>query len=422
MTLFSPRSRRDVRRTIPARRPAAADAWRRTLLTGVAALATSFAAAGAQTPDGNGGPQAEALRERLKRIELPPGFEITLYAIAPGARTLAVGRQGKMLFVGTRDTKVYALPLRATSDLVEEVTEFASGTPRTMPHGVCFAADGTLFVAEQNRILSYERAEDVYAERDPPARTVVAAGALIPRDLESGNHSTRVCRVGPDGALYVSLGQPDNVPSKERRRLFEQAGIGTIVRMDRDGGGREIFASGIRNSVGMDFNPADGSLWFTDNQADRMGDDIPPGELNRASKPGLNFGFPWYGGGHVRTEIFADETPPPTVFPQVETTAHAADLGMTFYHGARLPPAYRGGIFSAQHGSWNRSVPVGARIMFTPVKPDETAGEMRVFASGWLDPVGAYWGRPVDVLVMPDGALLVSDDQAGKLYRVTYRG
>ena len=141
----------------------------------------------------------------------------------------------------------------------------------------------------------------------------------------------------------------------------------------------------MRNSVGMDFNPKDKSLWFTDNQVDGMGDDIPPGELNRADKPGMNFGFPYYGGGKTRTTEYKDQTPPADVtFPQVEMVAHAADLGMTFYSGKQFPAKYRGGIFSAQHGSWNRTVPIGARVMFTSLKEDGTADKTEPFAEGWL--------------------------------------
>jgi glucose/arabinose dehydrogenase len=192
--------------------------------------------------------------------------------------------------------------------------------------------------------------------------------------------------------------------------------------MNREGGNRAVYAWGIRNSVGMDFNPANGELWFTDNQVDRMGDDIPPGELNRATRPGQQFGFPWYGGGHVRTREYLSSAPPAdAVFPQVEEIAHAADLGMTFYTGKMFPEAYRGGIFSAQHGSWNRSSPVGARVMFTRLDPDGSASESMPFAEGWLDSAsGGYLGRPVDVAQLPDGSLLVSDDTAGAIYRIWY--
>jgi glucose/arabinose dehydrogenase len=212
------------------------------------------------------------------------------------------------------------------------------------------------------------------------------------------------------------------VPAAAKADLYNQWGIGGIVRMSREGKDREVFARGVRNSVGMDFNPKDGSLWFTDNQVDGMGDNIPPGELNRANQAGLNFGFPWYGGGKVRTVEYKDQNPPKdVVFPQVEMDAHAADLGMTFYAGTMFPQRYRNGIFSAQHGSWNRTTPIGARVMFTSLKEDGTADKTEVFAEGWLQPNGEYLGRPMDVAVLRDGSLLVSDDFVGALYRISYQ-
>ena len=366
--------------------------------------------------------QAKFLRRNLGKIKLPPGFEITLYAIVPGARTIAVGPQGKIVFVGTLGAAVFALPVRPGPELVSEIWRFADLTPMKMPHGLCFAKDGTFFIAEQNQILAYANAEEHYNDPAVWAKTVVAQGALIPREVESDVHSARVCRVGPDGKLYVAIGEPYNVPPKDKEAEFVRLGVGAIIRMDRDGQNREIYASGIRNSVGLDFNPADGTLWFTDNQVDRMGDDIPPGELNRATKAGQNFGFPWYGGGHTRTNEYMDETPPAdVVFPEIEMVAHAADLGMIFYTGAQFPTDYRGGIFSAQHGSWDRTVPIGARVMFTSLKPDGTADKTAPFAEGWREPDGSYWGRPVDVAELPDGSLLVSDDKNGALYRIAYK-
>jgi len=163
-----------------------------------------------------------------------------------------------------------------------------------------------------------------------------------------------------------------------------------------------------------------GDLWFTDNQVDGMGDDIPPGELNRQTAAGQNFGFPWYGGGSTRTHDYASETPPDgLVFPAVETIAHAADLGMTFYSGDMFPAQYRNAIFSAQHGSWNRTEPVGARVMVTFIDAEGNA-RMEPFAEGWLDENGEYLGRPMDVAQLPDGSLIVSDDRAGALYRISY--
>lgn len=367
------------------------------------------------------GPKANAIKKTLGQIKLPPGFKIALYAIVPDARHMAVGPQGVALFVGTRKTKVYAVTDRDKDRVADEVKQFAPSINFSIPNGVCFSKDGFLFIAEQNRVLTFPAAEFFYEGADVAAFQVVKGGELIPKEEESYNHTARVCRVGPDDKLYVTIGQPFNVFAPEKMDLYKEHGIGGIVRMDRDGKNREVFAWGIRNSVGMDFNPKDKSLWFTDNQVDGMGDDIPPGELNRADKPGLNFGFPYYGGGKVRTTEYKDQAAPANaVFPQVEMDAHAADLGMTFYTGTQFPAKYRGGIFSAQHGSWNRTTPIGARIMFTSLKPDGTADKTEIFADGWKTKDGEYLGRPVDVAVLIDGSLLVSDDLAGAIYRISY--
>jgi glucose/arabinose dehydrogenase len=274
---------------------------------------------------------------------------------------------------------------------------------------------------EQNRVLLFPAAEFFYESPDVAVAEVVKQGELIPQDEESFNHTARVCDIGSDDKLYISLGQPFNVPAPEKMDKYNEWGIGGIIRMNRDGTGREVFARGIRNSVGQDFHPETGELWFTDNQVDGMGDDIPPGELNRATGPGQNFGFPWFGGGSIRTNEYKDSEPPAdAVAPQVEFTAHAADLGMKFYTGRQFPEKYRGGIFVAEHGSWNRTEPVGARVMFVPLTEDGNAGEAEVFAEGWLADTGEYLGRPVDVAQLPDGSILVSDDLAGAIYRISY--
>lgn len=369
------------------------------------------------------GPQADAIRKNLEKIKLPHGFHIGLYALVPDARHMAVGPQGIVTFVGTRKSHVYAVTDRGKTGVANEVKPFASTLDLVLPNGPCFSKDGFLFVVEQNRVLMYPAAEFFYESPDVVAVPIVPQGELIPKEDESYNHTARTCRVGPDNKLYITLGQPFNVPPPEKLDSFKKLGIGGIIRMDRDGKNREVYAWGIRNSVGMDFNPKDKTLWFTDNQVDGMGDDIPPGELNRATKPGQNFGFPYYGGGHVRTEEYKSETPPAdVVFPQVEMVAHAADLGMTFYSGKMFPRKYQGAIFSAQHGSWNRTVPVGARVMVTYLKEDGAADKSEAFAEGWLDENGEYLGRPVDVAQLHDGSLLVSDDLAGALYRIWYDG
>jgi glucose/arabinose dehydrogenase len=309
------------------------------------------------------GPKAEAIKKTLSRIKLPAGFQISLYAIVPDARHMAVGPQGVVTFVGTRKNKVYAVTDRDKDRTADEVKVFAPSIDFTIPNGVCFSKDGFLFIAEQNRVLVFPAAEFFYEGPDVAAFQVLKGGELIPQADESYNHTARVCRIGPDDKLYISLGQPFNVFAPAKMDSYKKTGIGGIIRVDREGKGREVFAWGVRNSVGMDFNPKDGSLWFTDNQVDGMGDEIPPGELNRADKPGLNFGFPYFGGGKIRTNEYKDQQPPgDAVFPQVEMDAHAADLGMAFYTGTQFPQKYRGGIFSAQHGSWNRTKPVGARV------------------------------------------------------------
>lgn len=367
------------------------------------------------------GPRVAAFNKTLSNIKLPDGFKISLYAIVPDAREMAIGPTTGVVFVGTRKSKVWAVTDRDKDRVADEVKVFAPSVQFKLPHGVCFSKDGFLFVAEQNRVLVFPAAEYFYEGPDVAAFNVVKQGDLIPATEESYNHTARVCRIGPDDKLYITVGQPFNVMPPEKYDLFKKAGIGGILRMDRDGKNRDIFAWGIRNSVGLDFNPKDKTAWFTDNQVDGMGDDIPPGELNRATKAGQNFGFPYFGGGSVRTAEYKDKTPPAdAVKPEIEMVAHAADLGMTFYTGQQFPQKYRGGIFSVQHGSWNRTTPVGARVMFTTLKEDGTADKSEPFASGWLTPNGEYLGRPASVAQLNDGSLLVSDDTSGAIYRISY--
>ncbi len=369
-----------------------------------------------------GGERAAAISKVLENITLPPGFKIELYAIVPDARHIAVGPQGVVTFVGTRKTKVWAVTDRDKNRVADEVKVFAPSIDFVLPNGVCFSKDGFLYIAEQNRVLVFPAAEFFYESPDVAAFEVVPQGKLIPPEDESYNHTARVCRIGPDNMLYITLGQPFNVPAPDKLAGFAKEGIGGIVRFNTDGTGRDVYTRGVRNSVGMDFNPANGDLWFTDNQVDGMGDLIPPGEINRQTAAGQNFGFPWYGGGSVRTNEYKDsEVPEGVIFPAVETDAHGADLGMSFYTGKQFPNQYRGGIFSAQHGSWNRTDPIGARIMFTSIDSEGNAAGTQIFASGWLNSeTGEYLGRPVDVAQMRDGSLLVSDDLVGALYRISY--
>ena len=368
------------------------------------------------------GAKAAAVKTILERIKLPRGFKIALYALVPDARHMAVGNNVGAVFVGTRKTSVWAVTDRDKDRVADEVKRFAPSIDFTVPNGPCFSKDGFLYIAEHNRLMVFPAAEFFY--EGPDVAVEVVMEQLVPASEESFNHGARVCAIGPDNKIYVSQGQPYNVTPQGKIAFYAQVGLGGIVRMDRNGSNWEVYAKGIRNSVGIAFNPANGELWFTDNQVDGMGDDIPPGELNRITAKGQHFGFPWYGGGKVRTADHKKSDPPAgAVFPEVEMVAHAADLGMTFYSGKMFPASYRGGIFSAQHGSWNRTTPIGARVMFTKLKEDGSAAGTEVFASGWLDEeTGEYLGRPVDVVQYLDGSILVSDDLVGAIYRIWYDG
>jgi len=371
------------------------------------------------------GKNADAIRENLKKVRLPAGFRIDLYAVVPDARHMAVAPSTNMLFVGTRKTTVWAVTDRNGSGAATEVKAFAPSLNFKVPNGVCWTKDGFLIVAEHNRVLNFPAAEFFYEGPDVAVIEVVGQGKLIPEEDESYNHGARTCRVGDDGMLYITLGQPFNVPPPEKLAEFKQWGIGGIVRMNPfDGSKREVYATGVRNSVGMDFNQKDHTLWFTDNQTDGMGDDIPNGEINRATGPGQFFGYPYICGKTRIPDNGYDKValPANTVAPQVLMDAHAADLGITYYGAKQFPAKYQGGFFSAQHGSWNRTKPIGARVMFTSLKSDGTADKTEIFADGWLDDAtGTYRGRPVDVAVMKDGSLLVSDDFAGAIYKISYQ-
>lgn len=345
--------------------------------------------------------------ERLDRIALPPGFEITLYADGvPDARSLALGANGTV-FVGSRRAgTVYAVVDRDRDRTADAVHTIAAGL--FMPNGVAFR-DGALYVAEVNRILRFD---DVEARLgDPPAPVVVHDG--LPDDTW---HGWKYLRFGPDDRLYVPVGAPCNVCTRRADRYA------TILRMQPNGIAAEVFARGVRNTVGFDWHPETGEMWFTDNGRDWLGDDAPPCELNRASAAGLHFGFPYCHGADISDPDFGRQRTCDTfTAPAQDLGPHVAPLGMRFYTGDTFPAAYRHQIFIAEHGSWNRSTPLGYRITLVRLRDGRAAG-YEVFAEGWLGEDGRAWGRPVDLLVMPDGALLVSDDRAGAVYRIAYVG
>jgi len=342
---------------------------------------------------------------KLEEIRLPSGFQIEVYAgNVPGARSLALGSRGTV-FVGTRDEgKVYALPELKGTHRAGKVVTIASGL--NMPNGVSFR-DGSLYVAEVHRILRYDRIEENLNE--PP--TPVAIHESFPTDR---HHGWKFIRFGPDGMLYIPVGVPCNICRPEDPRY------GTIMRMKKDGAGLEIFALGVRNSVGFDWDPVTGELWFTDNGRDWLGNDLPPDELNHAPMSGMDFGFPFCYGTNIPDPTYSSVNRcAKAIPPAMNLGAHVAPLGMRFYTGKSFPKAYHGQIFIAEHGSWNRTTPIGYRITFVRLKNRRAAG-YEVFADGWLQKNRA-WGRPVDLLVMPDGAMLVSDDRAGAIYRISYK-
>jgi glucose/arabinose dehydrogenase len=374
-----------------------------------------------------GGQYAENLKKVLQRIKMPDGFKIELFAIVPDARGMAVSRNKATVWVGTRKSTVWSVTDRDMDNVADTVEEFSPSVKFDIPAGPCYSKDGFLFIAERNRVMMFPAAEYFMEGPDTVAIAIVKQGELIPPEEESYNHTARACAIGPDNKLYVILGQPFNVSPPEKVDMYRKMGIGGIVRFNRDGTGREVVATGVRNSSGLAFNPKDGSLWFTDNQVDGMGDEIPLGELNRVPKPGMWFGHPYYGGGSTRTDEYKNKAIPKElaelyVKPQVEMIAHAADLGMMFYTGKMFPAKYHNAIFNAQHGSWNAVKPRGARVMVTYLDSKGNAAKTEPFAEGWMNEDGVYLGRPADVQQYVDGSILVSDDKAGAIYRISYQG
>jgi glucose/arabinose dehydrogenase len=340
----------------------------------------------------------------LEKINLPPGFTISVYAEnVPAARSLALGTQGTV-FVGTRASTVYALVDKNKDNVADEIIPIAKNLNN--PAGVAFYK-GSLYVAEINRVLRYDDIENNL--HNPPEPVII--NDTLPRDT---HHGLKYLRIGPDGLLYIPVGVPCNICQQSDERY------GTILRMKLDGSNLEVYARGIRNSVGFDFNPLTGELWFTDNGRDLLGDNQPPDELNRITEQGLHFGFPYVHGRALKDPVYGKLLPPDLKItpPAQELGPHVASLGMRFYTGGMFPAEYRNNIFIAEHGSWNRTVPIGYRITCVRLENNK-AISYEVFAEGWLQK-GRSWGRPVDLLVLPDGSLLVSDDTAGAVYRIVY--
>ncbi len=340
-----------------------------------------------------------AAAANLDDIVLPPGFTIDVLAEVPNARSLVLGERGTIFVSNRRERSVYAVVLREGEE--PEVVEILAGL--NTPNGIAFH-DGDLYVAEVARVFRYRDIENRLG--DPPD------AELLPIDLPGKrHHGWRYIAFGPDGKLYISIGAPCNV--------CDEDGFAEIIRVDPDGGNRETYARGIRNSVGFTWHPETSELWFTDNGRDMLGDNLPPCELNRVTTVGQHFGFPYCHGGNLLDPKFGEGRDCADYEPPVQNLGpHVAPLGVRFYTGAMFPEDYRGQIFIAEHGSWNRSEKIGYRVMLVRLE-DGLPVSYEPFAEGWLQGQDVS-GRPVDLLVLEDGSMIVSDDNAGLLYRISY--
>lgn len=340
----------------------------------------------------------------IEKLKLPPGFKVDVYAAGvKNARSMVLAPKGT-LFVGTRNEgSVYAIPNADQNVWGDRVIEIASGLE--MPNGVA-QHNGSLYVAEVSRILRFDKIEEQLENPPKPAE-------LPTRFPTDEHHGWKFIAIGPDDKLYVPVGAPCNICKRGEKEYA------SITRMNLDGSGFEVFAHGIRNTVGFTWHPDTKELWFTDNGRDMLGDDLPPDELNRAPKAGMHFGYPFcHGKATVDPEYGSPQSCEHSTPPATELGPHVAALGLRFYTGKMFPEEYRNQLLIAEHGSWNRSTKIGYRVMRVRVNGD-LGDDYKPFVTGWLegdDP----WGRPVDVLVMPDGALLVSDDYAGAIYRISY--
>ena len=342
----------------------------------------------------------------LEKINLPPGFSISVYAEVEGARSMVMSPSG-MLFVGTqRAGMVYAVKDTDGDHKADKKWTIASGLNN--PNGVALK-NGALYVAEISKVTKFSDIEKNIAN---PGKGDV----IYDKFPAEWAHGWKYIAFGPDGKLYVPVGAPCNIcqPNEQHASIF---------RMNDDGTGLEKFASGIRNTVGFTWHPTTKDLWFTDNGRDMMGDDVPFDELNTAPKAGMNFGYPYFHSGTIKDPEFggthnASEFTPPAI----NLGPHVAALGLKFYTAKMFPARYENQIFIAEHGSWNRSKKIGYRVSLVKVENGKATG-YETFASGWLDDTTQVaWGRPVDVLVLTDGSMLVSDDAAGVIYRITYKG
>ena len=351
--------------------------------------------------------QAASKQQILEKLKLPDGFTITLFADnVPNARTLALGNNGT-IFVGSRNNgSVYALQDTDKDGKVDQRYIIANGL--NLPNGVAYK-DGTLYIAEINRIIRFDNIDQQLQSPPKPA-------IIYDKFPNKKHHGWKYLRFGPDNRLYTAIGAPCNI-CDPKEKIFT-----TLVRLEPDGTNMEILARGIRNTVGFDWQPETNFLYFTENGRDYLGDDIPPDELNKWSKKGQHFGYPYCHGGDIPDPEYGQgKDCKAYTKPEWKFKAHMAPLGIRFYRGQQFPKSYHQQLFVAQHGSWNRSTPHGYRIALLKFNQGKVVSE-QVFAEGWLGKDGKAIGRPVDILELADGSLLVSDDLAGVIYKITYTG
>lgn len=345
---------------------------------------------------------------RLSKLNVPEGFNISLFATdVDNARSMVMGDKGT-LFVGNRTGKnVYALVDADNDGVAEKKYTIVSGLK--MPNGVAFR-NGSLYIAELNKIW---RIDDIESNLENPGNPVLVNDSFPDKE----HHGWKYLAFGPDDKLYVPVGAPCNIcDDSEKDPRFA-----SIMRLNPDGSELEVYVHGVRNSVGFTWHPDTKELWFTDNGRDMMGDDLPADELNVAVQKDEHFGYPYcHQGDTPDPELSKGKNCSEFKAPAMNLTPHGAALGLKFNTGNMFPEKYRNQLFIAEHGSWNRSSPIGYRVMLATLE-DGKVVSYTPFIDGWLEE-GKAWGRPVDILFLKDGSMLVSDDHANAVYRVTYEG
>ena len=339
-------------------------------------------------------------------ISLPPGFSLNLYADKlPGARQMALGEQGTVFVGSNKGGKIYALINRNNAPRAEKTVIISNDLE--LPTGVAVQQD-TLYVAGLNKIIHYKQIEKQLFKASKPQAQLLTS--TLPG---KSHHGRRVLEFSPDGKLYATVGMPCNICE------LQDPYMGSILQINLESGKATVYASGVRNSVGLAWQPDTHKLWFTDNGRDWLGNDLPPDELNIADKPGMHFGFPYYYGNNQTEEDYQPkQTPFQATPPALALQAHSAPLGLSFYTGDMFPGEYKDSLFIAQHGSWNRAGKVGYQVLNVKLKGDKVISSA-VFAQGWLTGQSAS-GQPVDILQLQDGSILISDDKAGVIYRASY--